>query len=191
MFHDQTFLGWLATGLYVAAAALCAIAARWPAHYGDLAASERRRVACFWWLLAAGLSLLAMNKQLDAQTLLTDRLRDAAERDGWYRGRRMWQVIFVVAAGALAAAGLWGVHRLLGRRWRQHRLALAGTALLLIYLLLRVADIERLGEITGMPLAALRVRSVCEVGGLLLLGVSAWRWAVVGPPSGSRPVRRS
>src|SRR4029434_7100888 len=68
---------------------------------------------------------------------------------------------------------------LLGRHWRTHRLALAGIGVLLVYLLLRVADIERLGEMTGLPLAAAGVRDALEWIGLMLIAAAAWRRAVM------------
>jgi hypothetical protein len=177
VFNDPTFIGWLATGMYVAAAALCAIAARSPATRSLPSAVEQRHIARFWWLLAAGLLLLAFNKQIDLQTAITDRLRHAAQRDGWYGSRRALQVLLVGFALGLCALGAWGVKRLLGRHWRTHRLVLAGVGILLVYLLLRVADIERLGEMTGLPLEATGVRDALEWIGLILIAAAAWRRA--------------
>jgi len=179
LLHDHTFLGWLTTGMYVAAATLSAVAAREQVNDARLLALNRRRVAAFWWLLCAGLLLLALNKQLDLQTAITDRLRDAAQRDGWYGRRRVLQVMLVGVALGLCAVGAWCVKRLLGRHWRTHRLALAGIGVLLVYLLLRVADIERLGEMTGLPLAAAGVRDALEWIGLMLIAAAAWRRAVM------------
>lgn len=177
MFHDPTFFGWLTTGMYVAAAALCAVVA--------VATPGRTRfergVRMFWLALTLALAMLAVNKQLDLQTALTDRLRDNAEHNGWYAHRRMWQAIFVVTAAALAGGGLWLAMRLLGQRWREHRLVLAGIAVLLLYLLLRTADIERIGEMTGFSLAAHRVRGALEWAGLLMIAAAAWRRAVDKP----------
>lgn len=191
MLNDPTMIGWLTTGMYVAAATLCGIAARWPARKPLRGAvshrTDRRRIAAFWWILAAALLLLAINKQLDAQTALTNTLRDMAERGGWYGKRRMWQFIFiVVAAGALIGA-VWGVHRLLGRHWREHRLALVGVVLVAGFLLLRIVDIERLGEMTNLPLSANRGRTVVEWAGLACIGAGAWRHAVI--VGSSPPIR--
>ena len=165
--------------MYVAAAALSAVAAREQANDARLLALDRRRIAAFWWLLCAALTLLAVNKQLDLQTAITDRLRDASQRDGWYGQRRVLQVMLVGVALGLCALGAWWIKRLLGRHWRTHRLVLTGVGVLLIYLILRVADIERLGEMTGLPLAASGVRDALEWIGLVLIAAAAWRRAVI------------
>jgi hypothetical protein len=178
LLHDQTFLGWFTTGGYLAAAVLCALASQacvagWRGRY-----TESRRLAFFWGLITAGLALLAINKQLDLQTVLTDRLREQAERGGWYEHRRIVQALFVMLAAATAAGTLWMLLRLLGPRWREHRLLLAGLVVLAGYLLLRVADIERVGEMAGLSLAAEGLRSVAEWTGLAMIAVAAWRRAV-------------
>src|SRR5262245_56274620 len=100
--------------MYVAAAALCAIAARWPAVRALPRAVQHMRMKLFWWLRCAGLVLLAINKQLDLQTAITDRLRDRTQRHGWYGKRRVMQVMLVGAALGLCAIGAWYVKRLLG-----------------------------------------------------------------------------
>ena len=179
MLHDHTFLGWLTTGMYVAAATLSAVAAHEQVNDARLLAPDRRRVAAFWWLLSAGLLVLALNKPLDLQTAITDTLRDLAQRDGWYGRRRVLQVMLVCGALGLCAVGAWVIRRLLGHHWRTHRLVLAGIGVLLVYLLLRVADIERLGEMTGLPLEAIGVRDALEWIGLMLIGAAAWRRAVM------------
>ncbi len=178
-FNDSTFLGWLTTGLYVAASTLCVIAARWPARGRPSPQPARQRIAGFWILVGVVLFVLAVNKQLDLQTVLTEKLRDMAEGGGWYGKRRMWQFMFVVMAAAGLTGAFWGVHRLLGRHWRSHRLALAGVALVGAYLLLRIVDIERMGEMTNLPLSATHVRTVVEWAGLLCLAAAAWRHAVL------------
>jgi hypothetical protein len=175
VFLDPTFLGWLTTGGYFAAAALCVLAGQ---AYGCEKGRRSKALRNLWVVVAIGLIALAINKQLDLQTLLTDRLRDAAERGGWYARRRMLQVAFVLVAVIAAAGGLWLIMRTLGWRWREHWLLLAGLAAMCVYLLLRVADIERVGEMTGMPLAAENARTIIEWTGLALIGVAGWRRAV-------------
>jgi hypothetical protein len=137
----------------------------------------------FWFLLAIALAVLAINKQLDLQTALTNMLREDAEHRGWYQQRRVLQIAFVACAIFAAAFGLWLLYRLLGSHWRVHRLALCGLLLLALYLLLRVADIERAGEMLGMSLTAENVRMVLEWTGLICVAIAAWTRAV-------RPIRQ-
>jgi len=178
MFNDPTFLGWFTTGMYVAAAVLCACAARSPVARLSVHRSVEKRLKFFWILLAAGLAALSINKQLDLQTFLTDLLRNDAERRGWYQQRHVLQIAFVVGAVVAGVFALWLLHRLLGRQWRVHRMALGGLAVLMVYLLLRVADIERLGEMLRLPLAAHWLSALLEWAGLLMIAVAAWRRAV-------------
>ena len=135
-------------------------------------------MAFFWGLITAGLTLLAINKQLDLQTVFTDVLRERAESDGWYEERRGMQARFVLLAGAMAVGCLWILMRLLGPRWREHRLLLAGLATLGCYLMLRVADIERVDEMTGLSFAAEGLRWAMEWAGLAMVAVAGWRRAV-------------
>jgi hypothetical protein len=176
MFLDPTFLGWFTTGAYFAAAVLCALAAQ--AYGREKGRRSSKSLRNLWVVIAIGLIALAVNKQLDLQTLLTDWMRDAAERGGWYGRRRVLQAAFVLAAVIAAAGGLWLILRTLGGRWREHRLMLAGLAAMCVYVLLRVADIERVGEMTGMSLAAENARTIIEWTGLAFIGVAGWRRAV-------------
>jgi hypothetical protein len=178
LLHDQTFLGWFTTGAYLAAASLCAFASQACVAGRRVHSSESRRLAFFWGVIAAGLTLLAINKQLDLQTVFTDALRGQAQRDGWYEQRRGLQALFVLVSGGIAVGGLWLLVRVLGPRWREHLLLLGGLVVLSGYLMLRVADIERVGEMTGVSLAAEGLRWAVEWTGLVMIFVAAWRRAV-------------
>jgi hypothetical protein len=90
------------------------------------------------------LVFLGVNKQLDFQTLLIAIGRTAARTEGWYDDRRVVQKLFVGAL-ALALLGLvsWAVTRH-GFFLRNHRLAAVGLGFVLIYGLLRAAEIDHL-----------------------------------------------
>lgn len=178
MLNDPTFLGWLTTGMYVATGVLCACAAYSPDHGMTVHRSVQRRLRAFWILLAVVLAGLAINKQLDLQTALTNMLRDDAELRGWYQQRRVLQIVFVACAIFAAAFGSWLLYRLLGPQWRVHRLALCGMLLLVLYLLLRVADIERAGEMLSVSLTADYARTALEWTGLICISIAAWKRAV-------------
>lgn len=172
MLNDPTILGWLTTGMYLAAAWLCAAAAASPRfHRRD----RDRRIRLFWSALAAILFLLAVNKQLDIQTALIDVLRDRAEREGWYGRRRAFQMMFAAFAIAFMVACVWALKRTLGGRWREHWLVVCGVGLLACFIVLRVADIQRLGEMTGLPVSAEGARSIIEWLGLAAIAVAAWQ----------------
>src|ERR1035441_4896711 len=100
---NPDFLGWSVVAAYLLAAAFCARAALARRKMG----TEERRASAIWWLLALALLLLGINKQLNLQTLLIVLGRRAALAGGWYRQRRLAQLIFSVGFAVAGLAALW------------------------------------------------------------------------------------
>ncbi len=98
----------------------------------------------FWRAFAGLLVFLGVNKQLDFQTLLIVIGRAAAHAEGWYDNRRVVQKLFV---GVLILALIGLVSLAVSRHGfflRNHRLMAVGLGLVLIYALLRAAEINHL-----------------------------------------------
>ena len=78
---DPSVMGWATVAAYGA----CALLAFWAARVRP--ADDRR---CFWFWVTVGLLMvvLAVNKQLDLQTLFTDIGRQVARHQGWIEQRR-------------------------------------------------------------------------------------------------------
>jgi hypothetical protein len=182
--HDPTFFGWLTTGAYAATAATCLCAALLARSRREESRRASRRVSRWpllaWFVLALGIALLGLNKQLDLQTAVTDRLRLWAERGEWYGHRRILQAGFVIAAFCITAGVLGLLFRSIGLRSRSGWCTFAGLGLLAVYLLLRIADIERMDQWLGTSLSAPFLSAACEWAGLTLVTIGAWRAAVVG-----------
>jgi hypothetical protein len=153
---DPTVVGWLTVAAYAAAALFC-----WRAHLGG-ARAERRA----WLGLALLMVFLAVNKQLDLQSLMTAVGRDMAKAQGWYERRRPIQALFIIA---MAGAGLVGLGILL-RSYRRASLALqgalAGAAVLFVFILIRASSFEKMDLFINSHLAGVRANHAMEVGGI-------------------------
>lgn len=171
---DPTAAGWLATLAYFATAWCCRAAALRikPAYRVTPAARRERRL---WRALSALLAALAINKQLDLQSALTELARMLARSGGWYDERRSMQLAFVgaVGIGALAAAALtvWATRR----TSPPARLALAGATALLGFIGARAASFHHVDVAISQEWLGLRVSSLVELAGIALV-FAATRW---------------
>ncbi len=111
-FHDPTVMGWgLTAGYFLAAGAagraVCRTTTTGAARPGQ---GMARTV---WALLALGLVLLGLNKQLDLQNLLRERARELYLEQGWHFSHRLLLrtvltgVLVILAGGALALMTGW------------------------------------------------------------------------------------
>jgi hypothetical protein len=190
---DPSWDGWLTVAAYLVAAALAALACR--ASWSDVRGFERARpegrrqerlLTWFWLLVAVTLTALAINKQLDLQSLFTQVLRDQAHAGGWYADRRRYQFAFVVtiACGGVLGVGAiaWIWRRVLDRVW----MALLGVGWLTSFVVIRAASFHHvetwLTSLTPVGNAAL------ELSGIALVAVGAGR---VLRPGETHPARRS
>ena len=129
---DPSFGGWLTVVLYVAAALLSFRAANVASQ------SDATRVEIsLWQLLAVGLVVLGINKQLDLQSALTELGRYLAQTQGWYDMRRTVQFAFILTM-AISAVGV-GVYVLIAtmRMPASTRLAVFGAFLVVTFVVIR------------------------------------------------------
>ncbi len=159
---DPTVDGWLIVVAYVLAAALCFRRSRTdPARW-------------VWLGLATLLLLLAINKQLDLQTLLTDLGRELARYQGWYARRREVQRVFVLVIGAATVlATLFGAWFALRSSAGSLRLALIGVGLLGVFIVIRAASFHHLDPFLGRGLPGRWMTWVLEPSGIALVCVAA------------------
>jgi len=164
---DPSFVGWLTVIAYVAAAALCA----W--RY----ARDRGRVegASLWVGLAGLLGLLAVNKQLDLQTLFTDLGRVAAREQGWYAQRDHVQLAFIVGALILGGIAVAVLARLARGRLRHYVVALFGAALVVCFVVVRATSFHGLDWLLDHRVAGLRLNWILELGAIAVVAWGALR----------------
>jgi hypothetical protein len=178
---DPTAVGWITVAAYALAAALAFGLAATPVpgrtRYG---VRDGRRERVFWALAALYLGFLAVNKQLDLQTLMTEAGRCAARAQGWYAMRRTVQVDVILGlVGASVAAGLLALWLF---RWTLGRIgiALLGLVAVTCYVLVRAVGFHHVDRLiaTRLP-GGLHANAAFELGaiGVFVLG-AAWAIAV-------------
>jgi uncharacterized membrane protein len=132
------------------------------------------RQALPWFLFAAALLLLGLNKQLDLQTLFLQTGREIALASGWYGERRCLRTVFVLALGVavlvLSLTFIWKQRCF----FRQHPLTLSGSGLLVFYVLLRAAAIDHVDEAAGLSFDHRRLLAGMELSGILCLAVAGF-----------------
>jgi hypothetical protein len=171
---DPTFMGWFTVAAYLAASIACAWAARMEI---ALARSGSRAAAAFWWLFAGLLVLLGVNKQLDLQSLVTVVGRRVALAQGWYEHRRIYQAIFIGGVALLGIAVLgafgWYARGVL----RRSKLAVAGAAFLVTFVIVRASSFHQVDRLLGLRLGGLKWNWILELSGIVCVGIAAVRRA--------------
>lgn len=164
-------IGWITVAAYLLTFTLCLSARK--AASGDLPKADADFEPSFWGLLAASCLVLAFNKQLDLQTLLTSLGRDAAKEQGWYEQRRMVQQCFIwtVSAAALAIVVLVSARLRTASRWAW--LAVMGFAALTTFVVTRAASFHHMDAFISGSVAGILVNHVLELGALLIVGAAA------------------
>ncbi len=156
---DPNLAGWVTVMAYALASVLAFRAA---AIRDRITLAERT----FWVLAGLGLAFLAVNKQLDLQSLLTDAGRCAARLQGWYGMRRAVQLDFILAmVGAGVLGGLTALWILRGTL-RRTGVALLGLVWITSFVLVRAAGFHHVDSLIGLRVAGMRLNWVFELGGI-------------------------
>lgn len=167
---DNHPMGWFTVLVYLLAGLASARAALGCGH--ETPQSRERR---FWWVASAILLFLAVNKQLDLQSLLTMVARCHASLTGWYDDRRSVQraFILIVAGGGVVLIGLLAMllRGILDRVW----LALLGLGFVCCFVVIRAAGFHHMDTLIGRTAMGLKVNWLLELPGPLLVLVVAWR----------------
>jgi hypothetical protein len=162
---DADFVGVGLTFLYATAALMTCYTALQVWTYGS------QRSSRWLWLLAAlYLILLALNKQLDLQTFLTQTGRCVARAEGWYAQRRGLQEEEAFAIiGVMGLAGL--ILTVMARRG--NGLMIAGLACLTTFVALRILSFHHIDTLLKTPLFGLGLARIIELSSLLLINYAA------------------
>lgn len=166
---DNNVMGWITVLVYVGAALAAATAARRLAGPDTLVRRERG----FWWTAAGIMLALALNKQLDLQTLFTLIARCHAQLSGWYDIRRIIQRDFILAV-AVAGVGFLGLltyllRGILGRVW----LALLGLGFVCLFVLVRAASFHHMDSLLGTWVFGVKMNWLLELPGPILVALVA------------------
>jgi hypothetical protein len=121
------------------------------------------------------MAFLAINKQLDLQTLFTDFGRFEARAHGWYAKRHDYQVAFIVGVAVL---GIVAIAAMLGRARRASgpvRGAIVGLGLLLLFVLVRASSFHKVDWLISRDLGGFRANHLMELGGIAVVAMFAFR----------------
>lgn len=163
---DPTAAGWATVAAYLLASATCLLWARPSGSGRGLPLA-----------LAALMTMLAVNKQLDLQSLLTELARDLLRSNGWYEDRREFQWFFIVAVSIAALLALMTLGWTLRRRWREVGLALAGLVCLSGFVLVRAASFHNIDHGLGETIGGLKLNWILELGGIgMVFGGAILGW---------------
>jgi hypothetical protein len=172
-FDNPDVPGWSVVTAYLLAAVCCGRAAM--SRQG--ASREENRATAIWWVLALGLLVLGINKQLNLQTLLIILGRHASFASGWYGARRVAQVVFTGVLGLAGVGVLWFLRSRFRPFFARNRWAFIGLVVLLIFLLIRTASISHVLELAGFEAddehGDKRWTWSLEIGGSACLGFAA------------------
>ena len=188
-FGDNDALGWTITAAYFVTAALCFRAARRlrqiptptapPGKPRELAPPERTTPGASsksrdWAIIGVGMVLLGLNKQLDLQILARDASLAVVKAAGFDPQRRWVGRLLVFALSVVVLSALARSARHLRAARRGHGLTLLGLAFLACFVVLRSAGyLPFLHDVNVHFKDVLHV--VFELGGVALVGTSAWR----------------
>lgn len=163
---DPTPAGWLT----VAAYALCALLA---VAVLLARAGGSARAKTFWLFLCLAMAFLAVNKQLDLQSLLTATGRCISRQQGWYEDRRSVQrgfieALLVIIVVVLAGSLFWMRHDL-----RRNGMALLGLVLVAGFVAVRAVSFHHFDEVINFRVRDVRFNVIFELAGLVLIAVNA------------------
>jgi hypothetical protein len=174
---DPSFMGWFTVAAYGACAILAAVSAR--AHR-----KRERRSFIFWSLVSGWMLLLAINKQLDLQSLVPEIGRRIAMHQGWMAQRRTVQFWFIVGFGLLSLAGFAGFVYALRDLCRRFRLAFIGLFFLLSFIILRAAGFHHVDPVPHFRFLNLKMNWLLELGGIFIISAAAIQALLHRGPSG-------
>jgi len=165
---DPNVAGWMTVVLYVGAATACLVVARRLRPEARTGVIPRREFWA-WSLFSVLLWLLAVNKQLDFQTAITEIGRMLARKQGWYGHRAHVQKAFIgalcgfgllcVAASGIALRGLGSAVKV----------AALGICFIGVFVLIRASSFHRVDVFLGHRLVHLRMNWLLEMGGILVM----------------------
>lgn len=126
----------------------------------------------FWIYVAAFMTFLGFNKQLDLQTLVTEIGRSFAFSSGWYDERQTVQFIVILglALAAICAACIlfWTFRRLAV----EVKMAAIGICLLGAFIVIRAASFHHADRFLGQFVIGVRWNAVLELGCILFVAAS-------------------
>jgi hypothetical protein len=174
---DPTVMGWVTVLAYLLASILA---------LGRMIRESRDDLCCWraWKYLALILFVLAINKQLDLQSLFTHLLRQHALNNGWYEYRRPLQILFIIVMSiTLPMIFFFNLPRLRDR-WKDFAIPMFGLASLMVFVLLRASAFHNMDLFIEKEFYGIKMNWLLELGGIALI-VFGIRYGKSTPQKGS------
>ena len=167
---DPSFMGWLTVLAYGAAAFTAMLAAR----RAGRAPGTMRGSRGMWLLVAAFMTLLCLNKQLDLQSLVTDIGRVISYEQGWYKERREFQKWIVL--GILGVSSVLSLVMAVRYRdfWRKHFLLAVGLAFLITFIVVRAVSFHHVEVFLSGKIGGVKMNWFLELTGIALIWLAAF-----------------
>jgi len=170
---DPSVVGWVTVACYFLIAFCCLLVRKIEPLDHSTDNNQLINYRKFWWVLAACLTFLGINKQLDLQSLFTQIGRDVALSSGWYEHRKTAQQIFIMVIGTSAIAGCAWLTYKLRNACGTIKLALLGFSLLLAFVVIRAASFHNFDYLLRYQIAGLKFNWLMEIGTLIIIAISA------------------
>lgn len=164
-FGDRDLYGYVMTVVHLVAAGLAVtVAVR-----GPFLSNARRAERWLWVIGAAVLVALAINKQLDLQSMMVVAARCIARGQGWYENRRFYQTEVILGL-LIAAAIVVPVLIFVLRKALVGNLAFVlSMSALVAFVLLRAISFHHLDVVFGTNVLSFRLHRVIEVTALTVV----------------------
>jgi hypothetical protein len=166
---DPNIMGWVTVLVYAWAALVCLRAAR--GAVGDDPLDRKERL--FWTVTAVVMTLYAVNKQLDLQSLATSVGRCIAKADGWYEQRRRFQFEFIIGLVFCTFIALVAVFRWLRGTLARTGVAAFGLIFVSGFVVIRAVGFHHVDAIINTSISGWRANWLLEIPGPLLVIVGA------------------
>ena len=166
---DPHIMGWITVAVYAA----CALAALHLSIRNPFNGPGAWRERLFWAGVCALMACLAVNKQLDLQTLMTAIGRCHAKLNGWYNERQAMQRGFIRALALGAFLLALGTAWFLRASLRRNALAVLGLAFVLGFVVIRAVGFHDVDHLISTEVMSIRVNWILELSGLVLILLNA------------------
>lgn len=162
---DPNVTGWVTVVVY----GLCAAAG-----FGVALRRPHRAGRVFWLILTGIMAFLAINKQLDLQSVLTAAGRCLAHAQGWYGNRHQVQLLVIGGIGLFGLLVLIGLGAVMWGRALRNLVAFFGLVIVSSYVAVRAVGFHHLDKLLGVSVGGgVTFNFAFETSGLLLILLNA------------------
>ena len=157
--------------------AIAAVVSWQAAHHAAGRGETKERL--FWLGCALALIVLGTNELFDFQTLGTMIAKDYAKAAGWYGSRRTVQLVFVFVLAAASLCTLTVLGWFVRAMERPVKMALAGLALIGLFIVLRAAIFHHFDEVFAIGPILAGAGAVAEIAGIVVVALAARAYLVL------------